>query len=105
MFKRPFGRECSTEHWTRRTAHLVARLKPAPLEDWQLEESKEGSKDIRAKKQSQKGFRGGKISRQAYLRVAVQISWKCPLWIDTIYETKKNWGTLHRLGGEIFDKK
>ena len=48
MFKRPFGRECSTDYWTR-TAHLVARLKPAPLEDWQLEESKEGSKDIRTK--------------------------------------------------------
>ena len=56
MFKRPFGRECSTEHWTRRTAHLVARLKPASLEDWQLEESKEGSKDIRAKEKAKKGL-------------------------------------------------
>ena len=66
MFKRPFGRECSTDYWTR-TAHLVARLKPAPLEDWQLEQSKEGSKDVRTKEMKAKKGLGEEKYRQAYL--------------------------------------
>ena len=63
----------------------------------------------RCKNQKNKAKKG--LEEEKYLgkpicqRVAVQIRWKCPLWIDTIYETKKKWGTLHRLGGEVFDKK